>query len=119
MHHKINLSGHDNDGLNELGFINGPKLHVDLADPQLAEKLVKVFKGLGVNSGDSVEIALPGLGFLMVLCVTVLHGLTGQFPTIRPLVAQPDRSFLPGEPIGLQVIRNDIARTSREGVVVL
>ena len=117
---KLNLSGHDNAELAELGFITH-KLHVDLADPNLCQKVAGFLADTcGVGSSDTVQLALPGLGALAVIVCTAVHGLTGQHGTIFPLVRNADGSFSPAAPIDLQSFRNDLVRSKhREGVVIL
>ena len=82
---KLNLSGHANEHLDQLGFLFPGVLHVDLADPELATKLTNFLSPL-MNSGDQVVVALPGLSPLAALVLTIIHGLTGSFPTVLPLV---------------------------------
>lgn len=116
---KLNLSGHDNPELNALGFVNPGALHVDLADPELANKVTEFLKAIpGMNGTEQVTVALPGLAALATLVVTIIHGLTGSFPIIQPLIREQN-GFVPGPLMDLQSLRNDIARTSRSNVVVL
>ena len=114
---KLNLSGHANEHLDQLGFLFPGVLHVDLADPELATKLTNFLSPL-MTSGDQVVVALPGLSPLAALTITIIHGLTGTFPIIQPLI-RSDLGFVPGPQVDLQSLRNDVARVSRKDVVVL
>jgi hypothetical protein len=113
---KLNLSGHDNPALKAQGF-NTYKLQVDLADPNLPNKVVEFLSPL-VSSADVVHVALPGLSNLSAIVLAALHGLTGTMPSIQMLI-RGDDGFIPGPLLDLQSFRNDVARTTREGVVVL
>lgn len=114
---KLNLSGHQNAALAEMGFDFPGNLHVDLSDPKLAEKLTAFLTPL-MGSGDTVHLAAPGLAPLAVLTITIIHGLTGHFPVLVPLVRGKE-GFVPAEPIRLEDIRNDVARVTREDTIVL
>jgi hypothetical protein len=119
-HLKLNLSGHDNPHLNAEGFVFPGALHVNLADPELKTKLITFVVGLGVSSGDSVEVVLPGLAPLASRILVILHGLTGQFPFEVDLLRQEDGSFAPLPADDLQAFRNDVARAQhRQGAIVL
>jgi len=113
---KLNLSGHANAHLDAMGFINPGTLHVDLNDDQLVDKLIQFLKPL-VGDHDQVVVALPGLAPLAALIVTILHGLTGNFPIIQPLV-RSDNGFVPSNPIDLNAVRQQ-ARCARTNTVVL
>lgn len=115
---KLNLSGHANKHLDEMGFITPGSLHVDLADPNLPEKLIKFLGELIPPDGDQVQVVLPGLSPLAALVIAAIHGMTGSFPVVVPMIRQADGSFLPGEGWDLQQIR-DAARQSRQGTIVL
>ena len=114
---KLNLSGHANEHLDQMGFAFPGTLHVDLSDPELGQKLTNFLSPL-MGSGDHVVVALPGLAPLAALVITIIHGLTGTFPTIQPLI-RSDLGFVPGPQVDLQSLRNDVARVSRKDVVVL
>ena len=115
---KLNLSGHDNQQLADQGFACH-KLHVDLADPDLCHKVAQFLAPM-IGSGDTVQIAMPGLGALAVICSVSIHALCGQHPTIIPMVRQQDGSFAPGTGIDLQSFRNDVVRANlRDGVTIL
>ena len=117
---KLNLSGHQNKSLADQGFVMPAILHVDLSDPQLFDKLVDFLRSdCGVESDSVVTVALPGLAPLAVFVVTAIHGLTGHFPTIVPLVCSEEGGFSPVNPVPLQVLRNDVARASRTGLKAL
>jgi len=119
MQVKLNLSGHQNQDLADLGFDFVGALHVDLQDQDLCQKIAK-FLAPHIGSGDTVTVALPGLAPLAAIVLTTIHGLCGQFPTIQPLVRQQDGSFSPGPTVDLQAFRNDVARGGhRQDVVVL
>ena len=113
---KLNLSGHPNAHLDAMGFVNPGALHVDLADPQLSDKLIRFLQPL-VGDHDQVVVALPGLAPLATLVVTILHGLTGNFPVIQPLV-RGDNGFVPADPIDLNLVRQQ-ARCARTNAIIL
>lgn len=115
---KLNLSGHDNQVLTDQGFACH-KLHVDLADPDLCQKVAQFLAPM-IGSSDTVQVAMPGLGVLAVIVSVSIHALCGQHPTIIPMIRQQDGTFAPGQPIDLQSFRNDTVRANlRDGVVVL
>jgi len=114
---KLNLSGHVNAELEAMGFTFPGVLHVDLSDPELATKLT-AFLSPFMTSGDKVIVALPGLSPLAALVLTIIHGLTGTFPTVQPLV-RGESGFVPGPQMDLQDLRNNIARTARKDVIIL
>jgi len=114
---KLNLSGHANEHLDQMEFVFPGVLHVDLNDPGLTTKLTNFLSPL-MNSGDQVVVALPGLSPLAALVLTIIHGLTGSFPTVQPLV-RGESGFVPGPQMDLQDLRNNIARTARKDVIIL
>jgi hypothetical protein len=115
---KLNLSGHENETLKAQGY-ETHILHVDLADSELPTKVVEFLKPY-INSGDTVQVVLPGLAPLGAIVLTAIHGLSGHFPTLTPLIrGEGGAGFVPGSPLDLQDFRNEVGRTSREGVVVL
>ena len=114
----INLSGHQNAYLAELGFEFPGALHVDLADPDLFNKIVAFLQNIGVGSEDVVTVALPGLAPLSMLVVAAIHGLTGTFPVVQTLI-RGENGFVPGPCWNVQDMRNSVARKSRENVVLL
>lgn len=118
---KINLSGHQNDDLTAMGFIFPGAIHCDLSQPDVAQKVAAYVASLGIGSGDTVTIATPGLAPLALMVATVIHGLTGQFPIIQPLIRDAATgTFTPGPIVDLQSLRNDVARGKhRPDVVVL
>lgn len=117
---KLNLSGHDNADLGAMGFTFPGAIHCDLSDPDVAQKVATFVIGLGLGGGDTVHLAAPGLAPLALMVVSTIHGLTGTFPFIQPLVRQPDGTFAPGPVVDLQGLRNDTARgKGRKDVVVL
>ena len=114
---KLNLSGHDNADLASQNF-DTFKLQVDLADPSLQDKTLKfLIDTVGLKSDDTVIMAAPGLAPLAILIVTQVHGITGSFPTLVPLVRGSD-GFTPGNPMDLQSVRMS-ARMDRADVTVL
>lgn len=105
---KLNMSGHVNPALEEMGYIN-LGLHVDLADPELPNKIAEILTR-HISSGDTVTVSLPGLAPLAAIVLATIHGLSGHFPKVIALVRQSDGSFQPCEPFDLQGLRNDVAR---------
>lgn len=116
---KLNLSGHKNQQLSEMGFADF-SLHVNLADPDVAQKVAAFLAPL-IGSGDTVHIAMPGLGALVAITTTAIHALCGSFPFMVTMIRNPDDgTFNPGPTIDLQAFRNDTVRANlRDGVVVL
>jgi hypothetical protein len=115
---KLNLSGHDNSALSEMGFETF-KLHVDLSDPELVTKVRQfIIEQVGLTSEDVVHMAAPGLAPLSLIISSVIHGITGQFAVIIPMV-RGEEGFVPGEPIDLQDVRNNSVRPDRKGMTVL
>jgi hypothetical protein len=114
---KLNLSGHENAHLADLGFKHPGVLHVDLTDPNLAQKICDFLLQLGISSDSKVVIALPGLAPLAALIIATIHGLTGDFPIIQTLV-RGDEGFVPGPLMDLNAIR-ELARKSRPGAIIL
>lgn len=116
---KLNLSGHYNHSLDVLGFDFPGVLHVDLTDEELCQKVAHFLASM-VGSGDTVTVVLPGLAPLAAIVITAIHGLSGQFPSLQPLVRQQDGTFVPGPVTDLQAFRNTVARGNhRQDVVVL
>ena len=114
---KLNLSGHDNKNLADQGFTTF-KLQVDLSDPNLQDKTLSfLVNTVGLSSDDTVMLAAPGLAPLAILLVAQIHGLTGSFPTVVPLVRGSD-GFTPGTALDLQNIRMN-ARMDRSDLTVL
>ena len=114
---KLNLSGHDNDDLAAMDFVTF-KLQVDLSDPKLQDKTLKfLVDQVGLSSDDTVTLAAPGLAPLAILLIAQIHGLTGSFPTVVPLVRGSD-GFTPGTALDLQSIRMN-ARMDRSDLTVL
>jgi len=72
---KLNLSGHTNEHLDQMGFAFPGVLHVDLSDPDLGQKLTDFLAPL-MTSGDQVVVALPGLAPLAALVLAIVHGQT-------------------------------------------
>jgi len=112
---RLNMSSHPNRHLADLGFVD-LFLQVDLADPQLPQKLRDILTN---HIGDDSDVVLtpPGLAPLAVLTVTILHGITGSFPRIQTLV-RGDGGFVPGPIWDLNQIRTD-ARMQRQGMIAL
>jgi hypothetical protein len=117
---KLNLSGHFNKTLEGQGFIFPGALHVDLQDPQLPEKVANFLGQIeGLDGSEPVIVALPGLAPLAAIVLAVIHGMTGNFPIVQPLV-RTDEGFVPGSVMDLQGIRNDLVRAKhRANAIVL
>jgi hypothetical protein len=95
------------------------KLHVDLADPNLSDKVRDFIIDLGVNSEDVVHIAPPGLAPLALIVSSVIHGITGQFPYVI-MLKRTDEGFIPINPLlDLQEVRNNSVRPNRSDMKVL
>ena len=114
---KLNLSGHENEHLEKMGFEYPGAIQIDLEDHNWQQKVLTFIKPF-VNSGDVVELVPPALGPLTVVVVTALHGLTGTFPKVVAL-KRSEQGFVPCEPFDLQDFRNNACRTSRKNVVEL
>lgn len=115
---KLNLSGHKNEDLEKLGFIFPGVLHVNLEDIELPYKVTTILKEY-INSGDTVEVVVPGLAPLACITLTVIHGLSGTFPKLVPLIRVPEENYVVGKALDLHSIRNEIARSNRKEVVIL
>jgi hypothetical protein len=113
---KLNFS-HPNPILNEQGFVNH-QLHVDLADPELLNKLRDYLFPLVGDGSEELVIVPPGLAPLSVLVIVACHGLTGYFPQVISMV-KGENGFIPLPPTNLQEYRNSCVRISREGLKVL
>ena len=112
---KLNLSGHQNVALEELGFEFPGAMHVDLGDKDLPIKVENFLKGK-FGSEDIVHVALPGLAPLAAIVISIIHGKTGSFPVIQPLV-RGESGFSPGPTLDLQEVRNEVGRRSRRDLV--
>ena len=118
---KINLSGHKNDSLAELGFEFPGTIQMDM-EKSYQENLVSITKflvNLGLQSNTTVTIALPGMSILASMVIVSLHGITGQFPNIVTLIRNNEGQFVFGEEVDLQTLRNDVCRSNREQVINL
>lgn len=115
---KLNLSGHRDEELEELGFIFPGVLHVNLEDIELPYKVTTILKEY-VNSGDTVEVVMPGLAPLACIVLTVIHGLSGTFPKLIPFIRVPEENYVLGKALDLHSIRNEIARSNRKEVIIL
>lgn len=121
MEVRINLSGHQNDDLAEQGFTFPGTIQIN-PEKGFEENLVAVtsfLKTLGVNSGSNVIVALPGMSLLATMVLVALHGLTGQFPFVAPLVRTAEGKFVCQEQVDLQELRNNVSRANREDVITL
>jgi hypothetical protein len=118
---KLNLSGHQNDTLNELGYVFPGTIQIspDIMYSTNLEKVVEFLKKQGIKSGDVVHIALPGMSMLTSMAIIAIHGLTGQFPFVIPLVRTESGRFEAGIPADLQNLRNTIARGNRNNIIEL
>ena len=115
---KLNLSGHANAQLDDLGYVFPGSLQVDLQDETLPQKIVE-FLSKYITSGDVVECTMPGLAPLAVIVLTAIHGITGTFPHVRTLKRE-DTGFVPGGVLDLQDFRNNVARSKgRANVITL
>jgi hypothetical protein len=114
---KINF-GHPNDKLKDIGFIDMP-IHADLT--QSLDVLSKKISDLIVANfpdivkGGNVSVTLPGASLLVAACLTAIHGLTGNFPVVVPVLRNADGTFNPVDGVDLQKVRTDI-RSTRAGV---
>ena len=118
---RINLSGHKNDSLEELGFEFPGTIQLDITK-SYQENLTSITRflvNLGLQSNSNITIALPGMSILASMVIVSLHGITGQFPNIVTLIRNSDGQFVVGEQVDLQVLRNDVCRNNREQVVKL
>lgn len=117
---KINLSGHQSDELESQGFNFPGSLQVNPADSDLVAKVTSWLDAtIHVKSGDHLVLAAPGLPALRDIVCAWAHGRTGQFPSMVHSVRETDGSFTWGQPLDLQVLRNDIARAQRPGTIKL
>ena len=111
----LNMSGHPNPGLAQMGFIDLP-LQVDLTDPALPGRLTQLLHD-HIGDDADVVVALPGLAPLAALVLAIIHGLTGGFPRIQTLI-RDGANWVPGPVLDLNQIRSD-ARATRPGVITL
>lgn len=121
MEIKLNLSGHQNDDLAEKGFTFPGTIQIN-PEKGFEENLIAVtnfLKTLGVNSGSTVVVAVPGMSQLATMVLVALHGLTGQFPFVAPLVRNTEGKFVCQEQVDLQSLRNNLSRSNREDIVTL
>lgn len=121
MQIKLNLSGHQNDDLAEKGFVFPGTIQIN-PEKGFDENLISVtnfLKAQGVSSGSTVTVAVPGMSTLTVMVLVALHGLTGQFPFVAPLVRNENGKFVSVEEVDLQLLRNNVSRLTREDVVNL
>jgi hypothetical protein len=113
---KLNFS-HPNPVLTEQGFVNH-QLHVDLADPELLNKLRDYLLPLVGDGSEPVTIVAPGLAPLAVLVIVTIHGLTGYFPQVVSMV-KGENGFIPLPPLDLQEYRNSCVRPIRDNLKIL
>jgi hypothetical protein len=113
---KLNFS-HPNPILKEEGF-QDHQLHVDLADPELLDKLKNYLFPIVGDGSEEVVIVPPGLAPLSVLVVVSIHGMTGYFPQVVSMT-KGENGFTPLPPTNLQEYRNSCVRIGREGLKVL
>lgn len=116
---RINLSGHFNQDLKDQGYSYPGSLNVDLADPQLTQKVIDwLDENLTLTDEDSVWIALPGLPRLRDIVLAYIHGKTGHFPSsVCP--RRTEDGFIFDQVVDMQDIRNELARKSRYNSVSL
>lgn len=118
---KLNLSGHKNNSLEELGFEFPGTIQMDM-EKSYEENLNSITRFLvnfGLQSNTTVTIALPGMSILASMTIIALHGITGQFPNIVTLIRNNEGQFVFGEEVDLQTLRNQVCRNNRENVVNL
>ena len=113
---KLNLSGHANAQLEDLGYIFPGSLQVDLSDSELPQKIVDFLSNY-ITSGDVVQCVLPGLAPLAAITLAAIHGISGSFATIVPMIRGAE-GFTPGEPLNLQDFRNNVARSKGRANVI-
>ena len=113
---KLNFS-HPNPVLKAQGF-KDYRLHVDLSDPQLLNKLKAYLLPIVGDGSEDVVIVPPGLAPLSVLVVVGIHGLTGYFPKTVSMIKGED-GFIPLEPVDLQEYRNSCCRLALENLELL
>jgi hypothetical protein len=114
---KLNLSGHENAQLAEMGFEFPGSLQVNLSDPQTPQKVADFLVSLGISSEDQILLVLPGLAPLAALVISIIHGLTGTFPVIQ-LMVKGDSGFVPGFTVDLNEVRTN-ARANRRGTIIM
>jgi hypothetical protein len=113
---KLNLSGHANAQLTDMGFIFPGIMQVKLEDQNLPQKIVD-FLSQYITSGDVVTCVLPGLAPLAAITLTAIQGITGTFPSIIMLIRK-EEGFEPGEALNLQDFRNNVARSKGRANVI-
>ncbi|MEM9543941.1 MAG: CRISPR-associated protein Csx15 [Cyanobacteria bacterium P01_E01_bin.42] len=114
---KLNLSGHDNPTLAAMGFVTPKTPHVNFDDPELPQKFLHYLRSLDIDSDTTVHLAVPGSSVIAVLTIAAIHGLTGHWPVVFPLVRRED-GFYPAAPLNLQQYR-DRARMMRSNSIQL
>ena len=117
----FNLSGHRNETLDELGYEFPGVVQVNPEAPlnETAALYLGWLVTLGITSGDTVTVVLPGMSGLAGIAMAAIHGLTGTFPSVTTMVRQKDGSFKPSIDLDLQAFRNNVARTHRDSIVDL
>ena len=118
---KLNLSGHFNKSLDEQGFEFHGTVQINPEKPfgENLEAVTKYLQSLGVKSDTVVAVAVPGMSVLATMVLVALHGLTGNFPIVAPLVREASGEFVCKEEADLQALRNHVSRNLREKVVTL
>lgn len=121
MNKKLNLSGHFNKSLEEQGFEFHGTVQINPEKPfrNNLESVTKYLQSLGVVSDSVITVAVPGMSVLATMVLVALHGLTGNFPIIAPLVREQSGEFVCKEIEDLQTLRNHVSRNLREKVVSL
>ena len=117
-HVKLNLSGHRNPALDQAGFLWPGCLQVDLADPELPQKISR-FLANYIDSGDRVTVALPGLSALSALILASILGLSGQLPSLQTLLRDDQGNFGLGPVHDLNQLRTQTARQNRSDIIHL
>lgn len=119
---KLNLTGHQNNALEEMGFHFPGAIQINIEKPfkENLENITDFLKGLGVNSSSRVYLAPPGMTYLNMLVFIAIHGLTGSFPVILTFKMTSSGKFIPNETdLDLQKMRSYIVRQKREESIAI
>lgn len=113
---KLNLSGHFNQALADMGYSFPGTLHVDAKQSceTTVSKLTDMLVGMGVGSGTVLHLAVPGMSALATQMLVAIHGLTGVFPFVAFLTRNEDGTFGVSEVCDMQAMRNNVSRTKRD-----
>lgn len=118
---KLNFSGHFNADLDSKGFVFPGTIQInpEKSFQENLESVTNFLKSQGVKSDSIVTVALPGMSVLATIVTVALHGLTGTFPQIAPLIRSESGEFVNKEVVDLQTMRNHVCRNMREEVISL